>query len=80
MVKVTKTLNEMTHNGITVSLKEINGLKQKYYALDVLNKEQFSSRALRTITTTDQNKAYKVIASLITQIYDQTSFWDLKFN
>jgi len=76
---VTNTIVEMTHNGITVSVKEITGLKQKYYALDVLNKDIFSSRALRTMTTTNQNGVFKVAASLVTQIYDQIPFWDLKF-
>jgi hypothetical protein len=79
-MKHTTTIMETTgNNGVTVSLKKIGGLSVPYYAIDVLNKEMFASRQLRTMTTKNENAAYKLIASLVAQLSNDVGFWNLKF-
>lgn len=68
------------HHGISITLKKITGLSVPYYVIDVLEPERNGSRSLRTMTTKNESMVYKVTASLVVQLLNETSFWNLKFS
>jgi hypothetical protein len=75
----TQTISETTQNGITILVKEISGLKQKYYALDILGKKISGCRTLRTMTSPDQSKVFGIATSLTNQLNNNVDFWQLNF-
>lgn len=80
MKKNQTTIKELTsESGISATLTKTTGLSRPYYSIDVLNKEMFSSRQLKTTTMYDAEKADKIMTSLISQLSNNVGFWDLKF-